>query len=76
MLHCLAVMLAGTLASVVFLVPVAQKPSDAAADRFWPQWRGPHATGVSKTATPPLEWSDTKNIRWKVEIPAGAPHPR
>ena len=69
MLHCLAVMLAGTLASAVFLVPVAQKPSDAAADRFWPQWRGPHATGVSKTATPPLEWSDTKNIRWKVEIP-------
>ncbi len=41
----------------------------SAADRFWPQWRGPHATGASKTATPPLEWSDTKNIKWKVEIP-------
>jgi len=34
----------------------------------WPQWRGPLATGVSPTATPPVEWSETKNVRWKVEI--------
>lgn len=39
------------------------------ADRFWAQWRGPRATGVSTTATPPTEWSETKNIRWKVPIP-------
>src|SRR5882672_3318955 len=44
----------------------AQSP---AADRFWPQWRGPYATGVSRSADPPLEWSETKNVRWKVEIP-------
>ena len=37
--------------------------------RNWAQWRGPHATGVSTTANPPLEWSETKNIKWKVEIP-------
>jgi outer membrane protein assembly factor BamB len=43
--------------------------SDPAAERFWPQWRGPYATGVSKYADPPLEWSETKNVRWKVEIP-------
>jgi outer membrane protein assembly factor BamB len=42
---------------------------DSTADQYWPQWRGPYATGVSKTADPPLEWSETKNIRWKVEIP-------
>jgi len=41
----------------------------ALRDRFWPQWRGPFATGVSRSATPPTEWSETKNIRWKVEIP-------
>ena len=35
----------------------------------WAQWRGPDMTGVSKTAKPPLEWSETKNIKWKVEIP-------
>jgi outer membrane protein assembly factor BamB len=39
------------------------------ADGFWGQWRGPHSTGVSRSADPPTEWSETKNIRWKVEIP-------
>jgi outer membrane protein assembly factor BamB len=37
--------------------------------RYWAQWRGPEATGVSRTATPPVEWSETENIRWKIEIP-------
>jgi hypothetical protein len=46
-----------------------QSSAAAAAERFWPQWRGPYATGVSKHANPPTEWSETKNIRWKVEIP-------
>ncbi|MGH9160220.1 MAG: PQQ-binding-like beta-propeller repeat protein [Vicinamibacteraceae bacterium] len=43
--------------------------SDPAGQRFWPQWRGPDATGASKQADPPIEWSETSNIRWKVEIP-------
>jgi outer membrane protein assembly factor BamB len=43
--------------------------AQTAADRFWPQWRGPHASGVSRTANPPTEWSETKNIRWKIELP-------
>ena len=43
--------------------------ADTTSEKYWPQWRGPHATGVSKTADPPVEWSETKNIRWKVEIP-------
>ena len=48
-------------------IPVAETPPDSA--RFWPQWRGPQATGVAPHGTPPLEWSETKNIRWKVAIP-------
>jgi outer membrane protein assembly factor BamB len=39
-----------------------------AADKFWPQWRGPDATGASKLADPPTEWAEGKNIKWKVEI--------
>ena len=35
----------------------------------WAQWRGPDMTGVSRTAKPPIEWSETKNLKWKVEIP-------
>jgi outer membrane protein assembly factor BamB len=37
--------------------------------RDWPAWRGPDGTGVSTTATPPTEWGEGKNVRWKVEIP-------
>jgi outer membrane protein assembly factor BamB len=39
------------------------------AERNWPTWRGPNANGVSLQANPPLEWSESKNIKWKVEIP-------
>lgn len=34
----------------------------------WHQWRGPQSTGVSPTATPPLNWSESTNVRWKVPI--------
>jgi outer membrane protein assembly factor BamB len=35
----------------------------------WPQFRGPNSDGhVVGTATP-LEWSDTKNVTWKISIP-------
>ncbi len=53
---------------LALFAPVLAAP-DATAERFWPQWRGPYATGVSKYADPPAEWSETKNVRWKVEIP-------
>jgi hypothetical protein len=39
------------------------------SEKYWPQWRGPLATGVAPNANPPLEWSEEKNIRWKIEIP-------
>lgn len=35
----------------------------------WPQWRGPLGTGVAPAGRPPLEWSETKNIRWKTALP-------
>ncbi|MDZ7345141.1 MAG: hypothetical protein ONA90_11580, partial [candidate division KSB1 bacterium] len=38
-------------------------------DKYWPQWRGPRATGVAPYGNPPAEWSEQKNIRWKIEIP-------
>ncbi len=42
----------------------------------WPQWRGPQLNGVAPQADPPVTWSETSNIRWKVHIPgegAGTP---
>ena len=35
----------------------------------WGQWRGPLGTGVAPKADPPVEWSETKNIRWKTKLP-------
>jgi len=35
----------------------------------WPQWRGPLGTGVAPNTRPPLEWSETKNVRWKTALP-------
>lgn len=46
---------------------VASTDSDALTN--WPQWRGPLATGVGPLADPPVTWSETENVRWKVAIP-------
>lgn len=35
----------------------------------WGHWRGPNGNSVAENATPPTEWSDTKNVKWKVAIP-------
>jgi outer membrane protein assembly factor BamB len=35
----------------------------------WPQFRGPSGQGVSIDTGIPLEWSETKNIRWKTPLP-------
>lgn len=37
--------------------------------KFWPEWRGPEGTGVSPHGDPPVEWSEDKNVRWKLAIP-------
>ncbi|MFO1096510.1 MAG: PQQ-binding-like beta-propeller repeat protein, partial [Planctomycetaceae bacterium] len=34
----------------------------------WPHWRGPNGNGVAPEATPPTEWSTTKNIKWQVDL--------
>ncbi len=40
-----------------------------ANERYWPQWRGPNFDGVAPIGNPPIEWSETRNVAWKVEIP-------
>ncbi|MEM7699300.1 MAG: PQQ-binding-like beta-propeller repeat protein, partial [Verrucomicrobiota bacterium] len=38
-------------------------------DTNWGHWRGHDGNGVSTSATPPIQWSETENVKWKVEIP-------
>ena len=35
----------------------------------WSHWRGPDGNGSSPDAKPPVEWSATRNVKWKVPIP-------
>ncbi len=49
--------------------PAAPAARQAAAPQAWPAWRGPLGTGEAPAATPPLEWSETKNVKWKVALP-------
>lgn len=36
---------------------------------FWPAWRGPLQSGVAPNAELPTEWSEKKNLRWKLDLP-------
>lgn len=49
--------------------PVRGAEPASEQDRYWPQWRGPQATGVAPYGDPPVEWSEFKNVRCKIEIP-------
>ena len=58
-------------ALLCLLAGVATGRGDTAPDlsRAWAQWRGPMADGVAPAADPPVEWSETKNVRWKIPLP-------
>lgn len=49
-----------------FALILALTPALAAEN--WPHWRGEGGNGVSSQANPPTEWSDSKNVKWKVAI--------
>src|SRR5688572_16726315 len=53
----------------VVALGVACAATAASFDQNWPAWRGPLLNGVSATADPPVEWSETKNVKWKVKVP-------
>jgi hypothetical protein len=56
------------LATVLLVMCVPGRPMEpergsVEAKDTWAQWRGPLGTGVAPDARPPVEWSETKNIR-------------
>ncbi|MDC0936817.1 PQQ-binding-like beta-propeller repeat protein [Pirellulales bacterium] len=61
------VMLVNVLANLLVDVPAFGEDVDLAGQ--WANWRGPTYSGVAPLGDPPLEWSETKNVRWKVRIP-------
>ena len=50
----------------VFLLLILCVPTFA---EDWPEFRGPTGQGISEERGLPLNWSETKNVKWKVAIP-------
>jgi hypothetical protein len=60
------------LCTAVFILSVSAAGAQApGGDNDWPQFRGPNASGVARTANPPTAWdaATSKNIKWKTPIP-------
>ncbi|HET9482011.1 MAG TPA: PQQ-binding-like beta-propeller repeat protein [Candidatus Polarisedimenticolia bacterium] len=63
---CLLALAAGGLCAAAAAATASPAP---AASPAWPSWRGPLHTGLAPSGDPPVEWSETKNVRFKVGLP-------
>jgi len=57
---------------ILFLFNQNQVNAQAKAADFttnWPEWRGLYNTGAVHGGNTPVEFSETKNVKWKIEIP-------
>ena len=57
------------LTGTFLLVPFARDTFAQTREDYWPTWRGPNADGVAPKGNPPITWSETENIKWKVKLP-------
>ncbi len=53
----------------LLVLPVLLLACAATRAENWPQWRGPNHDNISKETNLPAEFSDTKNVAWKVKLP-------
>lgn len=53
--------------SLVLIATFFQTTAPASGGSNWPQWRGPNG-GVSVEKGLPVEWSNTRNVKWKAPI--------
>src|SRR4026209_1244223 len=68
--RCLLVFSAEAVRGLSFFAAISHAATLAqAAAKDWPQWRGPLGTGVARNANPPITWSETNNVKWKVKLP-------
>ncbi len=58
-----------TICVVAFAAVAAIASQPVGFEKNWHHWRGPYATGVAVDANPPITWSETENVRWKIAIP-------
>ncbi len=46
-------------------------PPATAGTENWPWWRGPALDNHAPARNPPLNWSEQKNVRWRLQLPGG-----
>jgi outer membrane protein assembly factor BamB len=57
------------LLSLLFLGIGMAQSFAGSPEQNWPQLRGPLGTGVAPQAEPPISWSETEHVKWKVKLP-------
>ncbi len=59
------------LALLITTCVVARSADSPAPTRNWPQFRGPNASGIAESASPPVKWNveEKQNVGWKTPIP-------
>lgn len=57
------------LAVYLFLVGGLLSSAVVAETTTWHSWRGSADNGIAPAAQPAITWSETENIKWKVELP-------
>src|SRR3989442_822534 len=62
-------LLFGCLLTVPALADGGGACDGAALSNNGPRWGGPLANGVAPHANPPIRWSETNNVRWKIPVP-------
>ena len=55
------------MTTTLLALALLSNPIDAGAGD-WAGWRGPAASGAA-SGSPPVEWSEEKNVRWKAALP-------
>ena len=59
-----------TLLTLLCVQPVLAFELPTAKSGDWPWWRGPNRNGIAEAdQSIPTEWSNTKNVMWKVKVP-------
>jgi outer membrane protein assembly factor BamB len=67
-----------TVTGITLLVAglsVSTMADQAARSGEWARFRGPNGSGVSAAANVPIEFSPTKNLQWRLPLPAGHSSP-
>src|SRR5262249_33600898 len=49
--------------------PIGNQRSNELRPEPWTEFRGPTGQGHASGAPPPLTWSETENITWKIQVP-------